>query len=257
MEATTINDEAKEALERFSAALAELLNSSIRSAYAAIFTGDLQGQLMYPTGDGPFAAQDLLALAERIGVALEDDAPDEGILLVLGRENFDTSILDMATSPGDPTSYDFCSQEAFLNLWLFGVRPDYYPGDPRIADHPGLSYVAERSIDWPWPSTRYLGESTLQPDTESWEESSRLREEFGYNVRKNGPGRAMRRRILDKAVPLLSLEWIANHLAWQVRMAKGRDDERYDKSISKWEEDLAYLKSTYYDGGFVWPHTGN
>lgn len=256
MERSEIQKQIDDANDRLNAAISDLVGGAIRGALSDLFTGNLEGQCIFPTGDGPFADDDLWTLTQKMGVACHDDLPDEGVLVVLGRENFDTAVLDEWAVSDTALPFDFCSQEAFLNLWLFGVKPDYYPGDPRIDEHPGLSYVAERSIEWPWPSTEVSGIGDYAWDTDHWSEESPLRANFGYSVSaQSGLSGPERRRILDRAVRSLPLHQVAHHIAWLARMNKGRDDDRYALPVAKWEEDLAYLKSTYYDGSFGWPRT--
>lgn len=50
------------------------------------------------------------------------------------------------------------------------------------------------------------------------------------------------------------LSYIASMIAYHVRMRKLNDPEKYVYAIEDWETDLAFLKETYFDGGY-WPST--
>src|SRR5690606_12607050 len=76
--------------------------------------------------------------------------------MIVGRDGFDEALLDgvIETLRAYPDSLLILSQEDFLNNWLFGRYEPYSRADPRVYEHPGLSYIAENSgPNWPWPST--------------------------------------------------------------------------------------------------------
>lgn len=50
---------------------------------------------------------------------------------------------------------------------------------------------------------------------------------------------------------ILDLEKISNHLAAMIRTHKKL--YRFIDAVSKWEEDLIWLKEKYYDNSFAWP----
>jgi hypothetical protein len=100
---------------------------------------------------------------------------------------------------------------------------------------------------------------------------------LGYQVGLTGLVRESRKEILDRvyqdALPLVNSpqymsEWgtpysgprlhkMADSVATFCRNAKRNDPDRLAIAIDDWEEDLAYLKRSYYDGryDFYWPST--
>ena len=58
------------------------------------------------------------------------------------------------------------------------------------------------------------------------------------------------------AIIVLGLEKVATHIAAMVRLSKKRPDTKMEGAIQRWEEDLEWLKTEYYDQGnyrFLWP----
>ena len=98
---------------------------------------------------------------------------------------------------------------------------------------------------------------------------------MGYAVGQLGAYRTRRRQVLDyvfnEKIPKVQCydymaEWgdpssakrlqkLANSLATFARNAKRRRTSDMEHAIAEWEEDLAYLKNTYFDGffSFDWP----
>lgn len=237
-----------------------------------LFPGRLeQRQVFAVTGNGPFAEEDLISLMERGGWYAFEEVETLGDLdsygdvsyyyLIVGREDFNESFLDWALEEleADPGYIVFLSQEDFLNNWLFGRYEPYTRLDMRIYEHPGLRYVAEHSgPNWPWPSTEPDPSSGGELDTNGWRLVHPLKGRFGYTVgSQEDLTDAERRRRLDKALTThdnpLTLQEIANHIAWQARSRKKQDAQKFARAIARWESDLAYLKEKYYKRDFAWP----
>ncbi|MCI0397382.1 MAG: hypothetical protein L0322_20940 [Chloroflexi bacterium] len=226
-----------------------------------MFKGRLTGMIDQVTGNSPFQAEDLLEWFDKFGLLWTLDLPRKGYVII-GREDFDKELLQEALEVSYSTEYDFVaefySQEDFLNFWLFGVETNYYPGDPRIADHPGLSYLASLGdYPWPWPATEakpgsgYLNEYDML-------EKHPLLERFGYTVSaKAGLSQRERRKKLDTALTTerdpLSLREVVNHIAYLIKRSKRRHDDKMAQAIAKWEQDLDYLRQKYYKKQFRWP----
>lgn len=79
--------------------------------------------------------------------------------------------------------------------------------------------------------------------------------EYGYNV-KMETTLLERRDSLRPAIIALGLEKVATQIAAMVRLNKKRPDTKMERAIQRWEEDLEWLKTEYYDRGnyrFLWP----
>ena len=233
-----------------------------------------QGQIYAVTGDGPFLETDFMELFERAGFYEEQavsrlselDTFDEffsDYYLIVGREAFDTGLLDWALEQlaNEPGTLLIFSQEDFLNDWLFGRYEHYTRNDPRVWNHPALKYLAEHSGPrWPWPSTEPEPSLGSEVDANGWRKVHPLKARFGYTVgSKENLSDQERRKCLDRAlgdpVEPLTLQEVVNHIAWQVRWKKRDDSHYFANAIAKWERDLSYLKEKYYRRQFVWPET--
>jgi hypothetical protein len=128
-----------------------------------------------------------------------------------------------------------------------------------------------------WPSTEILKEARCGPPISIDAEDSGVLSMLGYNARIDGPSGAKRRQTLDLlfsgASPIPSTlppsyiaEWggaksaarlrkIAYSIASFARQQKRKGNPSI-QAIEKWEGDLAYLKSHYYEpfvSKFNWP----
>lgn len=239
-----------------------LADVSTRRAKAYLFQGHIARQKIGFTGNGPYTSYDLGGLVLKLdGYVAHEDELNDLHMFIIGREYFDEEELEQALTYDYDSNINFMAQEDFLNFVLFGVEPNYHRGDPRIDCHPGLSYLASLGYEWPWPSTEIMGSGgTYEWDTDHWSEESPLRARFGYSVAKSiGLTARQRQRILERALTTkndpLDLYQVAYHIAWLIRSSKWAEDGRYDDAIAKWEEDLDYLKRTFYDDSFRWPRS--
>lgn len=231
------------------------LEAVANAAVSELFAGDVAGQAVLLTGQGPFDVR-LGELAEKLGAevfyAEEDEFIWENIdLVVLGYANFWEELL-MESLEHDHLEY--MAQEEFLAELLFAQPPDYVEGDERIARHAGLSFLA--SIGFEWPST-YAEPGDGSGEERERDEMSWLRAEYGYSAASYIPvGR--RREALDAAVQGRGLEATADFLAWLARSRKRTGQRRLRRAIERYERDLAWLKARYYDNSphtFHWPST--
>lgn len=127
-----------------------------------------------------------------------------------------------------------------------------------------------------WPDTKaVLGNGTL--DEAEWPNVGLLRH-MGYRTGRSGKRAHVRRKILDRVYTERALprvhshaymrEWgdpnsatrlrkMAHSIAAFVRNNKRKKGKVYRKAIKDWEDDLRYLKRTYYNGryDFPWPTT--
>jgi hypothetical protein len=151
--------------------------------------------------------------------------------------------------------------------------------------HPALKSVRSINEDiklldeaFQWPNTEAEhGETALGPT--DWPQVGMLGF-LGYSVGQNGELRTTRQRILRDLLYKVDLpkvenqayvaEWgapesgarlrkMAQSIASFCRGARRRDEFAMSVAIEEWEEDLAWLKKTYYDGRFdrqfTWPDT--
>ena len=154
-----------------------------------------------------------------------------------------------------------------------------------MKEHPALKAVHGIRDDFKllnetfqWPKTE--AEPGEQPIGQTdWPQLGMLRF-LGYSVGQNGELRTTRQRILRELFYKLDLpkvenqayvdEWgapesgarlrkMAQSIAAFCRGARRRDEFTLSVAIEEWEEDLAWLKTTYYDGKFdrqfQWPET--
>lgn len=228
-------------------------------------------QQVFCTGVGPLSVEDIETLLSYIdpGAIAQDNIGSWGIrspftnddaaqfvtnidIIVIGQQNFDTAFLRYSLPLSQ--SFEYMAQEDFLNLLGNGEYPKYRHGDQRIKEHDGLSYLA--SIGFRWPST----EVVLSSEPSQSNNSTQLREkselsERGYSVARD-VSLLDRRLALIRCVNELGLELVAVKIAWFARNRKRQQRDSQLEAIRRWEEDLQWLKSHYYDNSgyiFTWP----
>jgi hypothetical protein len=173
-------------------------------------------------------------------------------LVVIGREDYNEGFLQCSLSW---VSVEYMSQEAFLEFLLTGKKPNYVAGDLRIEEHPGLSFLADIGFEWPSTDVHPNPEPSERTHND-WPEVSELRKR-GYSVREGLPV-STRRQALARCVDELGLEKVANHIAAIARLNKMRRDDIMAGAITRWEDDLTWLKNRYYHHSprrFLWPST--
>ena len=160
----------------------------------------------------------------------------------------------------------------FLFFLITGYNPhDLEPEEVQsfVEDHPAFTYLAK--LGFTWPTTEAApGSSNLQVH---WLKVGLLKH-MGYSVGRSGLPGGDRQRILKaaftdalpKVIPPEDLaEWgaprsaerlrkIACSLAAFCRNARRRSRPP-EQAIKDWEQDLRWLKRTYYEGrfSFRWP----
>lgn len=121
-----------------------------------------------------------------------------------------------------------------------------------------------------WPTTAVIGDSASALRLAHFDYEEGLLKFMGYAVGQLGAYRTRRRQVLNyvfnEKIPKVQsydymAEWgdptsakrlqkLANSLATFARNAKRRRTSDMEHAIAEWEEDLAYLKNTYFDGLF-------
>jgi hypothetical protein len=218
---------------------------------------DLSGQIIGVTGTAPYRANVIRnMIIARGGIIGSAHMWEHEQIIVVGRTHYDRDYLQQSIKLGLKYGFvcRYMSQEAFSDLCHHEVWPYYYHGDPRIKEHAGLSYLA--FIGFKWPSTAGgPGDGSLEAN--GWSRSHPLAYTFGYSVGKDVSIRA-RREALKLALTSRSmgLQEVVEHIAFLVRINKGRWDDHMEGAIARWEEDLDWLYDTYYKGSiytFFWP----
>lgn len=229
-------------------------------------------------GSGPFDTEELAAFLETQDIEVVDDAVGR---LILGRQDWDVEELDDLIDLHQGDKLRIYSQEMFLTMMLSRHDP-FAAGDSVLAafraGHPGLEFVSEGWVGWVTtdvPFDRAQASSSRSGIAKDWQDRSPLTV-LGYRVGKDGLGYSERRRILQSAfrgplpqVGSLSymakwgepdtperLKEIADRLALNCRINKKRANPSL-QAISEWEDDLDWLKDSFYRGhmAFHWPGT--
>jgi hypothetical protein len=139
-----------------------------------------------------------------------------------------------------------------------------------------ISYLSAKEVQsFRWPTTAVIGDSASALRIAHFDYDQGLLKFMGYAVGQNGAYRNRRQQVLDyvfnEKVPKVQskeymAEWgepksvdrlkkLADSLAAFARNARRRRSSDMDHAIAEWEEDLKYLKDTYYTGRFRfdWP----
>lgn len=224
--------------------------------------GRFLGQYVSTTGEGPLQERHIESIVvPQQGTFVDRNSWYKQQIVVIGRENFDKGYLNRAINitRANDLKFTFISQEALINYFATGELTKYHPDDPRIAEHPGLSYLA--SIGFKWPSTYAVpgigSGSSQQHDFDTHPLSSIC----GYNVQKSTL-LAKRRQALRLAISAtdskLGLRNTAYHIAGLVKWRKSQRNDKYWGAIERWEADLEWLRLNFYVNAhhsFIWPST--
>jgi hypothetical protein len=203
------------------------------------------GKTVGVTGSGPYDEMAIERIATLEGAVVGDyDIWQTNQLMIVGREAFDEDYLiksvEFRLEEGFTCRY--LAQEDFWDYWLGGEETAYYAGDPRIASHDGLSFIA--SIGFRWPSIEIVhGHGGTGGLADRLNPAHQLRSRFGYSV-KAGVSTKERRQRLGRAVKgpgALGLRAVAEHIAFLVNLNLRRYDDRMLDPIERWESDLDWL----------------
>ncbi len=193
--------------------------------------------------------------------------PSENIDIIIVGKEFNPTILYEQMNLRIGKSLFVYSQEMFLSR-LAGKDPydDRHALMKFAEGHPVFEFLNIFFVDW---TTTHIVPSSneliiVEPDADEG-----VLENNGYEVGRTGKRREERRRILAKVFTtklnnVNSLQYmkqwdnpssgkrlqkLANTIASLARFAKGRNNPP-QQAIDEWEEDLAWLKKTYYSGRF-------
>lgn len=220
------------------------------------------GKTVGVTGSGPYDEMAIERIVTLEGAVVGDsDIWQTNQMVIVGREAFDEGYLMKSVEFGLEEGFTcrYLSQEDFWDYWLGGEETAYYAGDPRIASHEGLSFIA--SIGFKWPSIEVVqGYGGTGSVADRLNPAHQLKSRFGYGVQR-GVSAKERRQRLGRAVSgpgALGLQTVAKHLAFLINFNLRRYDDRMLDAIERWESDLDWLYESYYEGkaySFVWPET--
>jgi hypothetical protein len=211
------------------------------------------------------------------GISVYALGPGSLDVLVLGRWGWDEEALDGHIEARAGTHLRVYSQEMFLAFMAIGRDP--YEDAALLKafgeDHPALDYLSTGGFDWANTTIVPSKSGGDHGDPETWPKESPLKL-LGYTVGVNGQIQWERQKTLRAAftgsLPRANsadymakwgrpqsgerLEQIAIEIAAFVRSRK-RQRNPPIVAIEHWEEDLAWLKETFYRGKFrfSWPST--
>jgi hypothetical protein len=227
------------------------------------------------TGSGPFEEAEFDGFLQGLGIQLRT-LTSETTILVVGRRDWRKSALRKLINARSGKKLRAYSQEMLIAFLATGNDP--LNSDSKVVKrfgkgHPALTFLAEVGFDWPTTFVHGGGGSELRA---GWPKYGFLNY-LGYAVGLAGRSKKERRKILPIAYTAKKLpsvfppdyrsEWgnprssarlrkMAYSIASFCRNAKRRP-HAMGYAIAHWEEDLNWLKVTYYNGRyqFEWPST--
>lgn len=221
------------------------------------------GAIIAVTGDDPHYSEAIERIVRLEGGTVGGRSGDDGSwqvnqIVVVGREDFVEEYLVESINVGlrHGLTCRYMSQEAFWDLWLWDEYEPYYKGDPRIEEHPGLSFLA--SIGFKWPTLQEIQGAGILDGATNWNAESILKSKFGYHVRKQLSEKTRRKRLQNAVTARdgLGLKAVADHIAFLIRLNRGKTDESLEGALGRWKSDLNWLHTSFYTGSthsFVWP----
>ena len=224
---------------------------------------------------GPFDENEFDQFLKDIGLSCS--SPRASInMIVLGQDNWRAEDIDLQIELRRDKELFVYSQEMLLSFISSGMDP--YEDENLLLTfcegHSALEYIRDSAFDWPVtsivpPSIQLSPPSPLPLPQEG------LLKHLGYQVGKDGIRINRRREILrkvfeDKIPEVNSSEYmeswgkpksskrlkkLADSLATFSRNAQMKKSADFKQAIQDWEDDLFWLKKTYYHGKFTfkWP----
>lgn len=220
-------------------------------------------QVIAVTGDDPYYQEAIERIVLLEGATVggwigQDDTWQMNQIVVVGRDDFTEEYLMDSIKIGQRHGFrcQYMSQEDFWDLWLWGEYQPYYKGDPRIEKHPGLSFLA--SIGFEWPTIEELQGTGTIDSTKTWNPESILKSRFGYHVRKHLSEKTRRKRLQNAITGPdgLELKDVVDHIAFLIRLNRGRVDDSLKGALDRWESDLDWIYENHYVNSahsFNWP----
>ena len=227
-------------------------------------------------GGGPVEENEFDESLRSIGFEVLHPGPGSEVMVV-GREGWDGAELRRILDARAGQQLRVYSQEMFTAFLISGSDPLLEPDETILEladDHPALDFL--RAVGFHWPSTEVTATTSQHESSLELQPTSPLKY-FGYGVGDRGLGVSERRRILTRVyesqlpeavfsraylakwgppASTLRLKSMANLIASQSRLRKRQSDPPI-AAISDWENDLEWLRHSYYEqhARFRWPST--
>ena len=229
---------------------------------------------IYTHGSGPFEEYEFDAFLRQFGIRIVEPSTDL-TTLVIGQKEWDSEVLSEIIEARRGQHLLVYSQEMLLALLSTGKDP---LDSPRIArafgeGHPVLKYIQDWGFDWPNAKSTFVPGASGDVETVDWEGESLLKL-MGYTAGAKGRDQGMRREILRRAFlenpPSVSdtqylNQWaepgsgtrlykMAERITLNINLQTPKP--QLQEAVRHWREDLAWLRSEFYDGKhtFHWPY---
>ncbi len=242
-------------------------------------------------GEDPFTKADLESFFEHHNISISEMLLPTTVI-VMGREGWDKGQVNSLIEASAGRSLRVYSQELLLSILAGLPDPFEQPMPERRAHlpayrsgHPGLEFVSKGWLGWVMAVVPLSGpQCSFNPGTrgrlqegkyEDRAEESPLHA-MGYHVGKSGLTQDDRQKLLGNCfsgiIPWVQNaaymeEWgnpgsperlrrIALQLTTNLENTRNRSDwQRYGDAIEDWQEDLLWLKASFYRGNlrFSWP----
>ncbi len=226
-------------------------------------------------GSDPFEETEFDGFLTELGFEIFAMPASELDILIVGTQNWNEQSLHRQIESRRGEQLRVYSQEMFLSLLATGKDPleDAVVAEAFGEGHPALEFIQEWGFDWPKTRIVPVSHSPTLDDPSGWQAQSVLGL-MGYRAGANGRNRQTRRGCLHRAFTeelsfisdaVYRAGWgvpnsgtrlfkIAERISMNIILhsAKGNHE-----AVGHWTEDLAWLKTEYYDGrhAFPWPST--
>lgn len=239
--------------------------------FEGVVTDVYEETVLSNMGSGPFIEEDFDDFLYRCGVSVYVNGPETEII-VIGREEWrEEDVNDLLEQRAGRTLKVY-SQEMMM-AYLASGRDPFDSEEVLLSfgeGHPALEYLSGVGFDWPRTYVA-AGEGSFVAELPA----VGLLKRMGYRVGRKGLDEAERRAILHQVFHAAVLpqvtsaaymrEWggprsgerllkMANSIAAFCRNEK-RKSRPSEEAVSDWENDLEWLRRTYYRGRFRfhWP----
>ena len=222
-------------------------------------------------GSDPFEEAEFDGFLRELGFELFPMPSPELDILIVGTQDWDEQSLHGQIESRRGEQLRVYSQEMFLSLLATGKDPleDAAVAEAFGEGHPALEFIQEWGFDWPKTRIVPVSHSPTLDDPSGWQEQSLL-VFMGYRAGAKGRNRQTRRNCLRRAfTEELPLGWdAANRDEWGAPNSGTRlykiaerislniplhSAQGNHEAVGHWTEDLAWLKTKYYDGRYTFP----
>jgi len=209
------------------------------------------------SGEGPLNKREIIKLLRDCGVQDYSLRPKSNDVIILGRKDFDRKTLQKFKKQHPISEGRVFTQEAFLQYLLTGKDYDFKTIAINQCKHQAIDYLKRLGNNYfPWPKMKFKTSGFRKLSDIEWEIDSALKRLTGYSVAGKGTIKSIRRPQLHKGIQELGLEYVVYHIHGLWLRTSKRTDADYSNALKKWEEDLNWLKTNYYQKSaeqFPWP----